>query len=64
MAVRKDGRSCSSNFEKCNIAPSVPSLNCAGPRAASKSLPEAPEGWTKRLRRARRRSSGEWSAIA
>eukprot|EP00969_Alexandrium_andersonii_P216467 9560824-Alexandrium_andersonii.AAC.1 len=46
------GVSCSSNIGssigKFKTAPGARSLNCAGPDTASKSLPTAPEGWTKR----------------
>eukprot|EP00969_Alexandrium_andersonii_P093470 4128088-Alexandrium_andersonii.AAC.1 len=43
--VPKDFRGLgSSNCRTCNIASGVRSLNCAGPGAASKLIPEAPEG--------------------
>eukprot|EP00969_Alexandrium_andersonii_P298374 13189445-Alexandrium_andersonii.AAC.1 len=41
--VHKIGEYCSSNFGTCKLAPGVRTLNCAGPGAASKLLPEAPE---------------------
>eukprot|EP00969_Alexandrium_andersonii_P228448 10088409-Alexandrium_andersonii.AAC.1 len=45
--------SCSGKFRTCTMASRVRTWNCAGPRTASESLPEATEGWIKCRRRLR-----------
>eukprot|EP00969_Alexandrium_andersonii_P252502 11159129-Alexandrium_andersonii.AAC.1 len=50
--------------ENCQTASGVRTWNCAGQGMASKSLPEAIEGWIRRRRRLRGVSCTAWTTTS